>query len=790
MRERSVWAGVTVYAFFSILRVGNRRTGRHCKDKWATALAVLLMAAGFWAGGTPALSGPANGGAAFPRQIDRTILAIYDGMREAAPDRTAIHAYAEMPLNHLGFRLVWWDLRDGVPDPQTTAAHRRVLTWFQLPLDEPDAYIDWAAAAAASGSRFVILGELGAPFEAPYLDRINELLGAQDLYAPGRFMTVTYRTTVLSKDSGVMDFEAGLDPVLPGYPVLVELSPQVRPHLVVRDNGRRHTPRSAVVTSGPGGGFAPNGYVLRYEPAVDRMQWLINPFAFFASAFGAKRMPAPDVTTVSGRRIYFSHIDGDGWNNISVIARYRQDGVLSASVVARELIEPYPDLPVSVALIAGDVDPALGEVTGARAVARELFALPQVEVASHSYTHPYNWTFYRQYDRVAEEKLIALARGEEQPKPYQAVLDSLADWFGIKALRASESRYISGSDELPRAYLVAPFDLDQEIAGSIAVAEALAPDGKKPALFQWSGETNPFPAAVRATRAAGVPNINGGDSRLDAEFPSIAYVPPIGRKVGDELQIYAVNSNENTYTNDWRGPYYAFRYLERTLDNTEQPRRLKGYNLYYHMYSGEKLTALEAVKHHLDRARELPLNPIAASFYVRMAEGFYTTRITEVAPGVFAIAERGELQTVRFDDAGALTVDLARSRGVVGANRHGDALYVALDAAVDEPMVAVTDTVGEGEPGALLLSSRWRFSDLRRGGCGFSATATGYGKGAMRWGGLDTGRYRVGAVRDGRELWAREATSVDGVLEVEVAADAIEPLRVEVACIGRQEASP
>src|SRR5262249_15590771 len=108
----------------------------------------------------------------------------------------------------------------------------------------------------------------------------------------------------------------------------------------------------------------------------------------------------------SGRRIYFSHIDGDGWNNVSRIQAYHDKQAISAEVILRELIAPYPDLPVSVGVIGADIDERYGRVEAAKRVARELFALPQVEVATHSYTHPYLWPFFENYDRDLEERIL------------------------------------------------------------------------------------------------------------------------------------------------------------------------------------------------------------------------------------------------------------------------------------------------------------------------------------------------------------------------------------------------
>ena len=52
-------------------------------------------------------------------------------------------------------------------------------------------------------------------------------------------------------------------------------------------------------------------------------QWYINPFELFREAFQTDALPKPDTTTLSGRRIYYSHVDGDGWRNVTQIEPYR-----------------------------------------------------------------------------------------------------------------------------------------------------------------------------------------------------------------------------------------------------------------------------------------------------------------------------------------------------------------------------------------------------------------------------------------------------------------------------------
>jgi hypothetical protein len=492
--------------------------------------------------------------------------------------------------------------------------------------------------------------------------------------------------------------------------------------------------------------------------------------------------------------MYFSHIDGDGWNNSTRIPQHASRALSSAEVVLQELIVPYPDLPVTVGLISCDIDPALKGRVEAADTARRLYALPQVEAASHTHTHPFDWPFYATYDRARE---LARLKPVEVTKPAPA---STAGSGGIwpwdlqpAKPKPTASRVFIPAGPPPRYNTDVPFGIDREVAGSLRDVQGLLPPGKRAEVYLWSGDTRPFPAAIAATRKAKVRNLNGGDSRFDRDFPSLAYVPPISRTVAAERQIYSVNSNENTYTNEWTGPYDGFLRLRETLDRTERPRRLKPMNVYYHMYSGERALALAAVKSHLDHARASPVIPVTASRYAAIADSFFGVTITEVAPMLWRIGSRGDLQTIRFDRAEAVSLDLTKSEGVLGQTRHAGALYIALDRAHDAPVIALA----EAEPGSgsapspaaqpYLIESRWDVAGVMLQDCGFSAKAQGFGRGEMTWAGLAPGTVRVSV--DGADRAARGATehtaqvSADGRLSVALDADARAGVTITVACV-------
>lgn len=719
--------------------------------------------------------------------VKRQILGLYDSRHEKLPSLTRIHKFAEVALNFLGYEVVYTDINAQLPEPAELSRYRGMLSWLVEPMAKPEPYIRWLDRATATGIRFALISDV-APPEPEYMRPVvNRILGRIGLYQTGEFVNVTHRARIVHADPEMVGFERPLDKALPDFTVMTATGSDVTVHLSAEAPYRKGRLTAALVATSPTGGYCSDEFAIYFEPNTDRLRWNLNPFAFFKRAFGDETFPVPDVTTLSGRRIYFSHIDGDGWNNVSDIEGFRENQVLSSEVIAREAIEAFPDLPVSIGLIAGDVDPRLGGTRSAAKVARRLFALPQVEVASHTYSHPFDWQFFESYDRSREMDKIERAQRPDQTM-WEKVRLTAMRLGGAASSGERRDKYIAGSSDLPRSYLKDPFDLAKEINGSLAYAEALAPPGKKAKILLWSGDTLPFQAAVKATREAGVRNMNGGDSRLDPEYPSVFYVPPIARPVGTERQIYSGNSNENTYTNDWTGPYYGYFNLDKTIENTESPRRLKPFNLYYHMYAGERPAALAAVKHFLTAARSGELVPITASRYAAIADSFFGVDLTQVDVNAWTIANRGELHTVRFDAADGLSLDMTASVGVLGANRANGALYVSLDPAVAEARVAIRKagtqlSAADDKPPPMLVSSRWTFSDRHVEGCDLAVKAQGFGPGDMTWQTAPNASYRVTAQRGELTLASEAATATpEGRLHLRLDAVAQEPVELRLQC--------
>lgn len=743
------------------------------------------------------------------KSVRREIIALYDSRHEKKPDQTRIHKFAEMPLNFLGLTVRYVDVNGPLPDPAEVVRARGMMSWLIEPMARPAEYVDWLDRVTEKGVRFALISEIAPPESERMRPAIDRVLGRLGLRPTGDYVNITNRARFAEVDPAMVGFERPLDKAIPDFALMTAAGKEVKVHLAAEVPRRDGKVTAALVTTSPGGGYVSDEFAMFYDGNVDRLRWILNPFLFFKKVFGEDRFPIPDVTTLSGRRIYFSHIDGDGWNNVSEIEGYRQAQVVSAEVIAKEAIEPYSDLPVSIGLVAGDFDASLGGNPAAGAIARRVFALPQVEVASHTYTHPFEWEFFDKYDRQAELERIEKAHRDR---------NSLWDKVRVVAWKIAGrdppsdklNRWIAGSADLPRAYMRLPYDLDKEIKGALAVSEKFAPPGKRAKLMLWSGDTVPGEAAVRATREAGVRNMNGGDTRLDEEYPSVFYVPPIARPVGRERQIYAGNSNENTYTNNWHGPFYGYLNLEKTLVNTEKPRRLKPFNVYYHTYMGEKAASLASLRHFLDLARKSEVVPIAASHYAAIADSFFAATIEQIGLQAWSIANRGELQTVRFDDADSLEVTMSGSVGVLGSRRTNGALYVALDPAVASavvalqarasasPAVAQTPPQPASDPGqpadalepppprvpvASLVSSRWVFSGRKLNNCGMEISAYGYGPGQMLWQTAPNKQFAVSASRGATVLWTSIARAdAEGALALQVPALAMEPLVLRFEC--------
>ena len=455
--------------------------------------------------------------------------------------------------------------------------------------------------------------------------------------------------------------------------------------------------------------------------------------------------------------------------------QYHEQRLPSAQVVLRELIAPYPGLPVTVGLVAADADPDHGGQLSARPIARAIFALPQVEVGSHTYTHPYRSGLFEAYDRALEQRLVQEATRAKNERP--ADLTTRA-----------EPQIDAGAYQRDAALFCSAAVRSWPRGGRITTRRGCAGAARQAGKALSSGAAGS--QAFRSRRphdAAGRRAQHQRRRRPPGQPLSIAHLLAADLTHGRQRAPDLRGQQQRICLCGGNRPDHAFLLLAETLRNTEQPVRLRGFNLYYHMYAAERSASLNAVRHFLELADKGAYVPISASHYAAIADSFFPTELWLDGPDRWSIQGRHDIETVRFDRAAGKSVDLPVSAGVLGMKRHGDALYVALDPAVERPIVALRDRDDDdrtadqtGRP--YLSESRWRLSHLALA-LRIAFTASGFGPGQMSWRGVPAGRYRIEARRGSASVWS-SAAQVDatGVLDFTIEAAGLEPLAVDISC--------
>lgn len=685
--------------------------------------------------------------------IPRTIIALVEGGPDFRLRETRSHFMATMPLEQLGLIVEYHRADQPLPDLSDRSDVRGIFTWLAA-TTRPGAerLLSWYEQAVDLDKKLVIFGELGVsadPETGPLpTRRINRVMEHVGVHLGDAYAGYTAGTTYRIRDPKVWGFEH--TPLLPpGFSEYSIVDPRVTSHLTLESAGPEPVHGDLIVT-GPNGGFVAPFFAVEVDPPSNIRRWLINPFEFFRLAFATDDLPKPDTTTLAGRRMYYSHVDGDGWRSISEV-KIDGEPASAARVLLERVVERFPELPVTIAPIAAELDPDWIDDPDARRIARAFFELPHVEAGSHTYSHPFRWSFFKDYDPKVEQEIVRRnGTGHDIHAGYAGLADQQ------EAAGLDEAQLDIGKYSLPRAFFTEPFDLDLEIAGSLdQIAEV---GGKKVEVVQWSGDTSPFEGALAATREAGVPNINGGDTRFDSDYRSYGFVAPISVPVGDERQIYASMSNENTYTDLWTGRFFSYRHVLETIRNTELPIRVKPINLYYHSYSAEKIASTNALLQAHEAMRGRQIAPVTTSHFARIASGFYTTRLIPMGPRRWRVEDRGALQTLRFDRATDTAVDFAASSGVIGARPvHGN-LYVALDPEVAVPVVALTDRAHPLDPDPAgrpyVFDSRWPVYALSSEGEAVTVSAQGFGPLSMTWVVPRAGSWRVRISQDGDTVWS------------------------------------
>lgn len=552
----------------------------------------------------------------------RRIAVLYDP-REGGLTSNRGHTFLGGLLEYLGYRVDYLP-SDQLPDGPMAGLYAGIVTWMTSgPPDDAAAFNRWLGARIDESVPLAIMA--GLPITN---DGLLKRMGVRRVQLPAKGEVI-----VTSHDERMLGrFEAPLVVRKRELVPLTLVQDGAVSALTLTDSEQR---QYVPVATGPAGGIALTPYVIEEGP--DSQRWILDPFAFLQRALRLPALPRPDATTENGRRIATVHIDGDGF-----LSRAEVTGSPYAGrAVLDGFIKPHAFL-TSVSVIEGEVGPRGRYPHLARElepIAREIFAEPKVEVASHSFSHPFFW----QPERVQEREGFT------------------AEYGMMMAIPGYEK-----------------IDFNREVVGSAAYINERLTSARKPVkMIFWSGDALPDAATIKLAYDAGLANVNGGTTALTNAHPSLTGLSPLIRPTAGGIQYYAPVINENLYTNLWRGPYYGFRGVLETFALTDKPRRLRGLHLYYHFYSGTKQASIRVMQDiYRSIEAERPIS-LWMSQYINRMHGLHQASLARTADGRWQLRGMDGLRTLRLDSALGWP-DLARSRGVAGVRDLPQGRYVHL----------------------------------------------------------------------------------------------------------------
>ncbi len=539
----------------------------------------------------------------------------------------------QTPLEWLGYEVDYFRILKPQDLPALSAEYRAIVVprFWRVPTEFEGEVIDWLLAQRQAGKKILLFG--GMPFRD--IRQRARFMKALGLGGTGAIVPPPLKLDQVARVDALLGYEESVPPLPVNHHDLRAPADATR-ILSVRGRPDEGPPVifDAIFTCS-WGGVAFDPYLL-FRRADFREFWHVDPFAFLERALGPLDAPVPDTTTRDGLRLFMSHIDGDGFSNFTRV----ELGKRSAEIVRDRILKKYP-LPATVSIIEAELrglirTQRLEDRKVLEAIAREIFALPHVEAASHSFSHPFYWI-----------------EGDREAVYY-------------------DEQNLDLKEPYPK------LDLRREITSSVRyINEHLAAPGRPVQVFLWSGNCRPPPEALALVAELGIVNVNGGDTIISRLNPTLTAVAPRTMPWGDRLQIFAPNQNENVYTNNWRGPHFGtFIHTLDTFALTESPRRLKPVNVYYHFYSADYPAAFHALETIFDAVAKQPLHAIPLSLYARIARDSRDTAIYTDGTDGWVLVNGGDLRTFRLPESAASQLDLARSSGLTGWNTHQQNTYL------------------------------------------------------------------------------------------------------------------
>lgn len=608
--------------------------------------------------------------------IPRNVLLLVDTGGGGALDVNDAQLYLGMPLNYLGLRYEFLDLsKDPLPNDILVGRYAGIVSW--LPTGSSYAELPrWLNRQIAAGMRIAVFHSFGFAIDAASA----RWLGLQPV-PMGR----PEKLAVHASDQNFIGHE--FQPLPDRNQITpVRLAEGAGTSLLRTGDHRGNTYDAVALTQW--GGYALSPYTINVAPRSREVRWILHPINFLKAALKLSDLPVPDVTTEAGRRMLMIHIDGDGFASRAEMPA----SPFAADILRKEFLERY-QFPTTMSIIEGEIG-ARGRyphlTKHLEPIARKIFALPHVEAASHTFSHPFIWSAAMQAEKAG-------ATEDRKGKPNNHL--DLPDYR---------------------------FNLPREISGSVEyMSRQLMPAGKAVKVLLWTGDCIIPAEGIAETYRHGLLNMNGGDTIITERDKSLTNVSAHGIRKSGSYQVYAPNQNENLYTKNWTGPFYGYEKVIETFRLTGEPLRLKPVNIYYHTYSASKPASITALHKVYRWATAQPLTPVYGSEYIRKVLDFEATTIArDLATGDLLIRTGGDLRTLRLAP-GAAEPSLSASSGIAGIAPGPAGAYLTMAA----PHARLTKADGRRVPHIVEASgaisdmareSNGRYTDLR-----FTLTSSG-----------------------------------------------------------------
>ncbi len=576
------------------------------------------------------------------REVPRTILVLY-GVGQPDPTRapfwppeTFTGQMLQMALEWMGYEVTYHDVATGLPPERLGREVCGIITdvRLELPYQAEEWYLAWLLDNQKRGVKLLFTGDY--PFSRE--ETLERLFAGLGLTGGPQVKEVRgAKFEVL--DTSVMNRELLLAPRLNG--LRNATAPQgSKVWLAITGEGEEGTFRCDSLYTAAWGGAALDPHLF-FRTSAEDARLVFDPFAFLETLWPRGTFPVPDTTTRQGKRMFLSHIDGDGFTTLSKVQR----GKTCAEIMRDHVLKRYP-VPVTVSVIESEIkgmlkDQETSEVPAWEAQAREIFALPNVQVASHSFSHPFVWI---PGDTEAAKGYTSLKLDFAQPERYPKI------------------------------------DLRREVEGSVRYINAiLAPKDKPVETFLWSGNCKPNGATIRMAEALGLACMNGGNTMISRRTPGISAISPRDTFMDGAVQVFAPVQNEFVFTNGFNGPLYGgFRQVLQTFAMTESPRRLKPVSLYYHFYSAASADALKVLTDAYEWAQTQPFNHVTVRDYVSIAKDARRTRIYRLGDQRWLAVTDGQVQSFRVP-ASLGEPNAASSKGVRGSVLNEGERYIHTD---------------------------------------------------------------------------------------------------------------